>query len=177
MLKVKLLSKTLVCTLSLLYMSSSIAGDNTIGSTLNKKVDLTLAEIPASILSSIAKSHPGFTAKQAEKEFKHGKTYIDIEGLDAKGNEIEFDLLQVGEQWQIVEIQRDLSIEQCPAQVLTRLKAAHPTIAPKRIIESDQGDGVIIYEFYTVDTQGKEAKYEVKLANGTAQLLTQEWQH
>ena len=47
------------------------------------------------------------------------------------------------------------------------------SVEPKRIIESDQGNNVIVYEFYTKE-DGKEKKYEIKL---TVEYLETEWTH
>ncbi|EWH08256.1 putative alginate lyase [Catenovulum agarivorans DS-2] len=169
--------KSVLIGVSLAITSLTAAAGQQVGATLNHKQSLALADIPAGVIKQIAAVRPKFVAKEAEKEFKHGKVYIDVEGLDQYGNEIEFDMLQQDGTWKIVEIQRDLEMSQCPDSVVIALTKAHPDIQPKRIIESEQATGEIIYEFYTVDSAGQEAKYEVKLANGTAELLNQEWQH
>lgn len=149
------------------------ADEPQVGSSLNEKYDLDLSAIPATALTEILKMKPDFIAKEAEKELKHGKTYLDIEGIDALGNEVEFDMLQKGGTWQVVEVQRDLTLKQCPKAVIDVL----PSITPKRIIESDQTNGIIVYEFYTIAADGDEEKYEVKFENNKAELLSKEWQH
>lgn len=145
-----------------------------VGSTLNQKENVDLAKVPAQVLSVIKKARPDFKAMEAEKELKHGNTYFDIEGLDGNGNEIEFDML-LGKDgtWTIAEIQRDLNMSQLPEPVAKLFQSKVPNTEPARIIESDQGDGVVVYEFYT-RTKGKEKKYEIKLA---VELLEKEWQH
>jgi hypothetical protein len=82
-----------------------------------------------------------------------------------------------GDVWRVVEIQRDISMDQAPEPVRAALLAAAPGVEPARIIESDQGDGVIIYEFYTRDAAGEEQKYEVKFDGATAEFLAEEWAH
>ena len=145
-----------------------------IGSSLHQKQEVELSDVPDAVKSVILSRNPGFKMQEAEKELKHGNTYFDIEGLDAQGNEIEFDML-LGEDgsWSIAEIQRDLSLEQCPEPVVNLYNKRVEDITPKRIIESDQGGGVIVYEFYTVEG-GKEKKYEIKLA---VDFLEKEWKH
>lgn len=167
------LTLSLLMTLLLSTTGLAQADDNKVGASLNKKYDVALSAIPENAMSEILKIKPGFIAKEVEKELKHGKTYLDIEGLDAAGNEVEFDMLQQGGAWKVVEIQRDLTLAQCPKAVLDVL----PKISPKRIIESDQTTGVVVYEFYTVANNGDEGKYEVKYENGKAELLTKEWSH
>ena len=49
--------------------------------------------------------------------------------------------------------------------------------APTRIIESDQDNGIVIYEFFGADAAGEETKIEVKLENGAAEVLQAEWEH
>ncbi|MGJ8693981.1 MAG: hypothetical protein ACSHW0_16045 [Thalassotalea sp.] len=168
----------LISSISLLLAAAPVfAGENTVGSSLNKKFSLPLAQIPAQAMATVLKARKGFVAKEAEKELKHGNEYIDIEGIDANGQEIEFDMLMIDGVWTIVEIQRDLELSQCPTKVVAALSAIKPAITAKRIIESEQSDGVVIYEFYTVDGDGSEKKYEVKYNNDVAELLTKEWRH
>ena len=147
------------------------------GSTLHSKEELPIGEIPASALQAIAGIYPEFEPNVAEKEFKHGKVYLDIEG-DLSGSEIEFDMLQNGESWEIVEVQRDLIWEELPALVKEELVSNAPGFEAKRIIESIQhGTAVTIYEFYARDSQGVESRKEIILENGIARLLQEEWQH
>ena len=82
-------------------------------------------------------------------------------------------LLEEDGSWSIAEIQRDLTLEQTPEPVAKLFKSKVPNILPKRIIESDQGDGVVVYEFYTVDNE-HERKYEIKMQ---VELLEKEWKH
>jgi len=144
------------------------------GASLHQKEAFEIANVPKAVLNEIKKSHPKFKPLEAENELKHGNTYFDIEGLDSDGNEIEFDmLLQKDNSWKIAEIQRDLNVDQVPEPVLKAFKQRIPTLAPTRIIESDQGNGVIVYEFFTNDNN-KEQKHEVKL---TVDFLEKEWKH
>jgi len=144
-----------------------------VGSTLHKKEKVALSDVPKSVTSVILSANPQFVMKEAEKELKHGNTYYDVEGLDANGNEIEFDMLLGSDgSWSIAEIQRDLHLEQCPDAVI-KLYQEKVGVVPARIIESDQGGGVVVYEFYTREA-GKEKKYEIKLS---VELLEKEWTH
>ena len=105
---------------------------------------------------------------------KHGNTYYDVEGIDGNGNEIEFDmLLESDGSWRIAEIQRDLTIEQCPTPVVALYRERVGAVEPARIIESDQGDSTVVYEFYTVEKE-QERKYEIKLQ---VEFLEKEWEH
>ena len=79
--------------------------------------------------------------------------------------------------WTVVEVQRDIGIDLVPANVRETLAKALPDWTPDRIIESDQGDGVIVYEFFGPGESGETKKVEVKLAGGTAELLIDEWVH
>lgn len=168
---------------SVFMMTNASAKESKIGASLHQKVELKVTELPKQVTNAINKTHPDFVAKEAEKEHKHGNIYIDVEGLDKHGNEVEFDLLKQGEYWKIVEIQRDLTLKQTPEIVVSALKSEHPNIEPKRIIESEQVSSghtsrVVIYEFYVVNqSSGDEQKFEVKLSEGKAKLLKNEWQH
>lgn len=148
-----------------------------IGASLNQKFSLPLSEVPKQALEEVLKLQPDFIPAEAEQELKHGHTYIDLEGTKADGSEVEFDMLLKDGQWQVMEMQRDLTLEQCPSIVVAALQQGAPEFAPKRIIESDQLTGVVVYEFYTVHADGSEERKEVKLENGLAELLTEEWRH
>jgi hypothetical protein len=153
------------------------ADKSEIGASLNQKSDVDIAEIPAAVLAAAHAVRPNIEFTEAEKEVRNGVTYYDVGGLDESGEEIELDIMQDGDGWRVVEVQRDISFGETPEMVKSALRAETPEIAPARIIESDQTDGVIIYEFYTRDANGAEAKYEVKLENGEAEFLTEEWAH
>ena len=147
-----------------------------IGSTLNKKVEINIADIPAEVLTVIKRDQPDFTVKEAEKEFKHGKVYFDVEGEKSDGSEIEFDLLLVNNEWKIMEVQRDVTLQECPKAVIA---AYHSNVdsKPQRIIESKQNTGEVIYEFYSRFKNGSEVKHEIKFWQGKAEILDVEWEH
>lgn len=148
-----------------------------IGATLNKKVELAKEEIPADAMATVLALHPNFSVNEVEKEFKHDNVYLDLEG-EVDGTEIEFDMLQTENGWEIVEVQRDLVMEQLPPVVADVLTGEAPDFEPKRIIESKQfGTDITIFEFYAVSEDGTESRKEVKLENGEASLLEKEWKH
>lgn len=151
--------------------------DKPVGATLHKKEELALADIPKEVLAVVKQARPNAKVTGAEKEFKHGKTYIDVEATDEKGAEVEFDMLLTDKGWKIAEVQRDLEFKAVPKAVSESLLAKHPGAKPARVIESDQGDGVIIYEFFLVGADKSERKLEIKFEGGKAQLLEKEWKH
>ena len=158
---------------SLLLITSVVANAGEVGSSLHKKEEVELADVPKAVISVIQAVNPQFKMNEAEKELKHGNTYFDIEGIDGNGNEIEYDMLLASDgTWSIAEIQRDLALDQCP-KIVVDLYQDKVGVEPARIIESDQGDGTVIYEFYTRKAN-KEKKYEIKLS---ASLLEKEWTH
>lgn len=148
-----------------------------IGSTLNSKEDVPVSQIPQAVLNAIKALHPDFKAQEAEKEFKHDKVYLDVEG-ELNGLEVEFDLLQMPDGWTIVEVQRDLHWEDLPTSVAEVLTHQAPDFEPRRIIESIQHNtDTTIYEFYAVSSEGIESRKEVMLKEGVATVLQKEWQH
>ncbi|MDO6748149.1 hypothetical protein [Gilvimarinus sp. 1_MG-2023] len=156
---------------------SAVAGQSDVGSDLYQKQEITSESVPAQALEEIQKLAPGFVLKEAEKESKHGNQYLDLEGVTAAGAEIEFDML-LNEQglWQVVEIQRDLTLADCPEPVQAVYAQHFAEQTPQRIIESKQMDGVIVYEFYFVEGE-KTHKNEIKLDGDKATLLEKEWAH
>ena len=148
-----------------------------IGASLNSKSDVGIADLPVGVLPAARAVRPDITFTQAEREVRNGVIYFDVGGVDANSQEIELDIMQDGDGWRVVEVQRDIDLSQTPAPAREALNANAPGVTPDRIIESDQTDGVVIYEFFTRDPDGKETKYEVKFAAGEAEFLSEEWVH
>lgn len=148
-----------------------------VGSSLSDKADVEIGDVPDGVLDAARAVRPSVAFVEAEYEKKNGVEYYEVAGLNEEGVEIELDIMRDGDVWRVVEIQRDISMDQAPEPVRAALLAAAPGVEPARIIESDQGDGVIIYEFYTRDAAGEEQKYEVKFDGATAEFLAEEWAH
>lgn len=148
-----------------------------IGSNMNHKFELALSEVPVEASMAVLELQPDFKLVAAEKEFKHGDTYIDLEGTRGNGIEVEFDLLQQGEKWVVVERQRDISLIECPVAVVNTLRKGAPGFEPVRIMESDQLNGIIIYDFFAEFEDGNVLQQEVKYEDGQASLLQEEWRH
>lgn len=162
---------------AVLFISAQSDSAEQLGSSLHKKEKIAVSDIPVGVVSKVKEVKPGMVIFEAEKELKNGVTYYDVEGTDKNGNDIELDLTQEGKEWKVVEIQRDIILKEVPEIVQIALEKNVPSIKPGRIIESDQGDGVIIYEFYTRSELGNEHKYEVKYEKGLAEYLKKEWKH
>jgi len=79
--------------------------------------------------------------------------------------------------WTVVEVQRDIGIALAPAVVRDALAAHAPEWSPERIIESDQGDGIVIYEFFGPGVADEPTKIEVKFEDNAAEVLVDEWLH
>lgn len=152
-------------------------GTAEIGASLTEKTDVAINDVPPAVLNAAQTRRPDLEFTSAEKEQRDGRTYYDIEGLTADGAEIELDIMQDGDGWTVVEVQRDIEIDATPELVSDALAQNAPGVVPDRIIESDQGDGVIIYEFFDRSPDGTETKYEVKYDGETAVFLNEEWEH
>lgn len=142
------------------------------------KEDVPLKEVPAEVMAAATSAQPGFTATEAEAETREGRRYFDIGGKLADGSEVEFDIMEENGRWRVVETQRDIDFSAAPAQVREASAAHDATLEPTRVIESKQGDGVVIYELYAAadgDPQGR--KVEVKWDGSKAEILTREWAH
>ena len=142
------------------------------------KTEVPLADVPAEVLAAAKAARPGFTPAEAESETRDGRAYYDIGGTLADGSEVEFDILQEGGAWRVVETQRDIPFAAAPEPVRTAALAKEPGLQPTRVIESVQADGLTIYELYAArgaDPQGR--KLEVKWDGAKAELLTEEWAH
>ena len=148
-----------------------------------RKVDVSgkeqtaLDAVPADVLATAIAARPDLAIIEAEYESRDGKVYYDVGGTLPDGSELELDMTQVDGVWTVVEFQRDIGMDLVPDEVVAALVAGVPDWAPTRIIESDQGDGTVIYEFFGPGDRDQPVKHEVKWTNDKAELLVDEWQH
>jgi hypothetical protein len=141
------------------------------------KLPTGLADVPAEVIEVAQRVRPGLDIRQAEYETRDSREYYDVAGVLPDDSEIELDMTRVDGLWTVVEIQRDIGYDDVPPAVAETLDAALPGWRAERIIESDQGDGTVIYEFFGPGATGEAVKYEVKWADNAAELLTEEWVH
>ena len=140
------------------------------------KEEVSLDAVPAEVIAAAKATRPNLQISAAEHEVRNGADYYDIAGR-AAGAEVEIDITRVADRWTVVEVQRDLGSAEVPAEVSTALAKANPSFSATRIIESDQGDGVVIYEFFGPGADGEDAKIEVRFEGGRADVLTAERVH
>ncbi|UCH47467.1 MAG: hypothetical protein JSU95_15560 [Betaproteobacteria bacterium] len=141
------------------------------------KEDIDLDAVPAEVLAAAMASQPELDLSEAEYETRDGNEYYDVGGTMPDGSELELDITRIDGVWTVVETQRDIEIEATPESVANALHGKVPGWSPDRIIESDQGDGVVIYEFFGKDADDQETKIEVKFEGGQAEVLVDEWLH
>jgi hypothetical protein len=136
-----------------------------------------LDAVPAEVLAVARASRPDLTVSEAEYETRDGNEYYDVGGTLPDGSELELDMTRIDGAWTVVEVQRDIGMDLLPEAVSGALSTKFPAWQPERIIESDQGDGVIIYEFFGKDDAGEATKIEIKWADSHAEVLVDEWLH
>ncbi|HNP65434.1 MAG TPA: hypothetical protein PKH39_15975 [Woeseiaceae bacterium] len=136
-----------------------------------------LDSVPAEVLAAAKAARPDLVISGAEFETRNGKEYYDVGGTLPDGSEWELDITRIDGVWTVAEVQRDIGMDLVPEPVSGVLETKFPGWSPNRIIESDQGDGVVVYEFFGKDTEGENTKVEVKLEEGHAELLIDEWVH
>lgn len=141
------------------------------------KESAALENLPAAVLAAAKAAQPDLDVSEAEYETRDGNEYYDVGGTMPDGSELELDMTKIDGVWTVVETQRDIDMATVPAVVGDTLHSEFPGWSADRIIESDQGDGVVIYEFFGKDGEGMDTKIEVKLEGGEAQLLVDEWAH
>lgn len=133
-----------------------------------------LDAVPPAVLAAVRAARPELTVAAAEHERRDGREYYDVGGTLPDGSALELDLMRRADVWQVVEIQQDIAMDAVPGPVRSALPSGWQ---PERIIESHQGEGVIIYEFFGGGEGGAEVKREVRWADGSAELLEDEWMH
>ena len=141
-----------------------------------KITPVVAADLPPAVVAVVTAAAPGLKIKAAEFKEREDRRYYDVEGVLPDGAEIEFDLLQTGETWKIVETQRDIAWTATPQPVRDAAVKAVPRIAPVRVIESTEDDGQVIYELFA-EGQPKAPALEVSWKGGKAKVLTEAWPH
>ena len=138
--------------------------------------DVSPADLPPALAALIQQTVPGMTVAEVERKEREGRVYYDVEGARPDGSEVELDIQQTGDRFEVVEIQRDVAFADMPQTVQTAARAATGAFAPERIIESRQTDGGVIYELFAAG-QPAEPAMEVRFENGKAEVLTERWPH
>jgi len=141
------------------------------------KESTALDSLPEEVMAVVRAARPELVVEEAEYEERDGRQYYDVGGRLPDGSEMELDMTRIDGVWTVVEFQRDISIESVPGEVRATLETARAGWVAGRIIESDQGDGTVIYEFFGVDDEGDELKLEVKWQDQVAEVLVDEWAH
>lgn len=174
-------STTRFALISILVLGLTACGGPESGE--GRKVDASgkeatdLETLPAEVLAVAKASQPELNVSEAEYETRDGNEYYDVGGTLPDGSELELDMTKINGVWTVVETQRDIDMATVPDAVSETLLGKYPGWNADRIIESDQGDGVIVYEFFGKDDAGQDTKIEVKLEGSQADLLVDEWAH
>lgn len=141
------------------------------------KIESELDAVPAAVLAAVYAAEPDFEVLEAEFEQREDRQYYDVGGRLPDGSEWEFDMLLDKDGWRIVERQRDILPAEVPGPVMAALRDHSGDWRIERVIESDQGDGLVIFEFFGPGPDESERKVEVKWENDAPDVLTEEWAH
>ena len=134
------------------------------------------ADIPEAVRAAVLAARPGITISEAELKEREGRRYYDVKGA-VDGADIELDLLETPQGWQVVEIQRDIPWPEAPAAVRAAAEAARGGFVPVRVIESAQADGsAVIYELFA-EGQPATPALEVRVKDGRIEVLKEAWPH
>lgn len=134
------------------------------------------AELPAEVVAVATAAIPGMKIESAERKERDGRVYYDVEGTRPDGAEVELDLLNDGGEYKVVEIQRDIEWSEAPDAARTAAATSPTAFEPVRVIESTQTDGSVIYELFAEGAPARPA-LEVRVADGKAEVLQEEWMH
>ena len=163
--------------ITLMFVARSAEPDEARKVDASGKESMALDAVPEEVLAAAMAARPELEVMEAEYETRDGDEYYDVGGKLPDGSLLELDMTRVDGVWTVVEFQRGIGMTLFPDEVAAALAARVPDWSPTRIIESDQGDGVVIYEFFGPGAGDESDKHEVKWADGTAELLVDEWVH
>lgn len=139
------------------------------------------ADVPAGVREVALATIPGMTVNEAERKEREGMVFWDVEGTRPDGSEVELDMLEEGDGYRVVEIQRDLAWAAVPASVRAAAEAQSGMFVPVRVIESTQAgspeaEGTVIFELFR-DGEPKEPAAEIMLKDGKAEFLKERWKY
>ncbi|WP_336966424.1 hypothetical protein [Sphingobium aquiterrae] len=134
---------------------------------------LAPGDLPEAVRAAVAAMAPTTRITGAERKQRQGRVYYDVEGQTPDGADVEFDLLQEGAAFHVVEMQRDIAWGAVPA--IARSAARAPFV-PARVIESTQTDRSVIYELFAPG-KADTPMIEVRVRNGKAERLKEAWPH
>jgi hypothetical protein len=146
------------------------------GAAETKVTPVAAADLPPAVSAVVKAAAPGLVIKEAELKERENRRYFDVEGVLPDGAEIEFDLLEKGGGWEIVETQRDIAWVSAPQPVRDAAAKSARAVSPARVIESTQNDGRVIYELFAPGRPDTPA-LEVSWKDGVAKVLTETWPH
>ena len=138
--------------------------------------EVAVSDLPPDLLTLVANAVPGIKIEGAERKEREGRVYYDVEGQRADGTEVELDVLKEATGYSIVEIQRDLPWSDAPEFVRSAAAGSEKAFEPVRVIESKQTDGSVIYELFADGAPAKPS-LEVRVVDGKAEVLKEEWKH
>jgi hypothetical protein len=175
----KITTRALLTSLLVVVLAACATPDSGEGRKVDTsgKEDVDLDAVPAEVIAVAMAAQPELDLSEAEYETRDGNEYYDVGGTLPDGSELELDITRISGVWTVVETQRDIDMGATPGPVADALRGTAPEWSPERIIESDQGDGVVIYEFLGEDDDGEDTKIEVKFEDGRAEVLVDEWLH
>ena len=138
--------------------------------------EVDAANLPPALVSLVKSEVPDMQIEGAERKEREDRVYYDVEGRRPDGSEVELDIQEQGGAFKVVEIQRDISWSEAPQAARDAAASAQKPFEPVRVIESKQTDGSVIYELFTDGAPEKPA-LEVRLVDGKAEVLKEEWPH
>lgn len=130
-----------------------------------------LDAVPAAVRQAAHAVRPDLEIVEGEYETRGGNEYFEVGGTLPDGSELELDMTLQDGVWTVAAVQRDIGIELAPAVVRDALRAHAADWTPNRIIESDQGGGIIVYEFFGPGETDELLRINVKFENGAAEVL------
>jgi len=169
-------SGTTIAALMLLAGCSGAESDRAETGAANAGSDAAAPALPAGLAAVVDTEVPGMTIGSAERKERDGRVYYDVEGNRPDGSEVELDILQEGEGFRVVEVQRDIAWSDVPADAVAAARAAPNAFEPARVIESRQTDGSVIYELFAPGKPAEPAA-EVRVKDGKAAVLAERWMH
>jgi len=169
-----------ICTLAALVAacdSKQSADETAAGPGIPTTVtEVAASDLPPDLLIAVTNAVPGIQITGAERKEREDRVYYDVEGKRADGTEVELDLLQQGNRYSVVEIQRDIAWAEAPEAARTAAVTSGKAFEPVRVIESKQTDGSVIYELFAEGAPTKPS-LEVRIVDGKAEVLKEEWKH
>jgi uncharacterized membrane protein YkoI len=120
--------------------------------------EVALSRVPAAVLKAAARAVPGARLSKAFISVEDGQRFYEIEGLDARGREVEVEVTTRG---QVLQVETTIPMGQVPRVVLDALRAKARGVKVENAEAVTRDGRLVAYEFEGENAEGDDVEVTV----------------